>query len=621
MIKIKSARILRYLILLGVYSAVAEFGFYLSYYIRFDGLIPGQFLSQFSGLSVWVCIVQVLVLIAFGQAKVMVSYFSLVDLRSIVLSNLVSCLLIFALAIWCGIRIPRGVMVLDVMLLTLGIVVARGAMRYLAEVRGRNLVGRGANQPEFRAVAIVGAGDAGALLVRELLSKPALKFRPIAFFDDDPIKWGQRLHGIPIVGAPEMINNPPWKLQLRKIIVADPSIGPNRVGQIARIAADLGIPSDTLPPFDKIVDGTVRVSKLRPVRIDDLLCREAIPLDQGAIHDSIRNKTVVVTGAGGSIGSELCRQILRSKPQKLLLVERSEVQLFQIEQELLDLDTAGRVIPIIGDIVDPVRMQEIFKQYSPNVIFHAAAHKHVPLMEGQPSEAVRNNSLGSANLARCAYQFGVERFVLISTDKAINPTNVMGASKRLAEIYLQSFQAAHPHGTRFMAVRFGNVLGSSGSVVQTFQRQIAAGGPITVTHPEVTRYFMTIPEAVGLVLQAGAFGRGGEIFVLDMGQPVKIVDLARQMIELSGYRFDADIKIQFVGLRPGEKMFEEISHHRERLTETEHPKIFRYVSNAVPIDVIDQFFGKIQPLLVSMKPNDIKEVIKEMVPEYEPYIE
>jgi len=620
MTKNSQVRLFRAFALTVFYSLVSVTGFYFAYLIRFDGIVPKQFESQFEAFVFWFVVFQVVVLIAFGQLRVVVSFFSFVDLTAIVLANSVSSILLFSSAAWLGIRIPRGVVILDFLLLTGGIALVRAVMRYVAERRrgGTSFGAQSTGEP--RLVAIVGAGDAGARVVRELLAKPALRLKPVAFFDDDPMKWGQRLHGVPIIGNPNLIREVPWRNQLRKFIVAAPSATPARVGEIARIAADLGITSDTLPALDQLVDGTVKVSQLRPVRIDDLLRRPAIPLDQGAIQSGIRGQVVVVTGAGGSIGSELCRQILKASPRQLLLLERSEVQLFQIEQELLGMGGGSIVVPLIADVADAGRIREIFQRYRPDAIYHAAAHKHVPMMEAQPSEAIRNNSLGTANLARFAHEFRVARFVLISTDKAINPTNVMGASKRLAEIFLQAFQAAHPNPTRFMAVRFGNVLGSSGSVVPTFQKQIAAGGPITVTHPEVTRYFMTIPEAVGLVLQAGALGKGGEIFVLDMGDPVKIVDLARQMIELSGYRAGEDIEIRFVGLRPGEKMFEELSHHKEQLTETGHPKIFRFVSTPVPLPSVEDYFERLRPRLGSVEPGELKQAIQEMVPEYKPYL-
>ena len=610
----------RHALLIALYAIISPVVFFLAYAIRFDGVIPYQYADQLLKMIFWFAGVQVAILIIFSQTNIVLDYFSLIDLKAIFLANVSSCLILFASAFWVGMRIPRGVMVLDFLLLTSGIFAMRVFFRYLFEWRSgesRNLL---ALERETRPVAVVGAGDAGARLIRELLAKPFLRWKPVAIFDDNITQWGQRLHGVPIIGKPELLREIPWKDRFKKIIVAAPTASPLRIGEIARMAADLGITLDTLPAFDQLVDGKVKISQLRPVRIDDLLRRPEIPLDQFSIQSEICDRIVVVTGAGGSIGSELCRQILRANPRKLLLLERSEVQLFQIEQELLERGARGVLIPLIADITDSRRVHEIFSRYRPHAVYHAAAHKHVPMMEAQPAEAIRNNSLGTANLVRLAHEYGVGKFVFISTDKAINPTNIMGASKRLAEVFLQAFQTANPDPTRFMAVRFGNVLGSSGSVVPTFQRQIAAGGPVTVTHPEVTRYFMTIPEAVGLVLQAGTLGQGGEIFVLDMGNPVKIVDLARQMIELSGYRPDEDIEIRFVGLRPGEKMYEELSHQMERLTETGHSKIYRFVSTPLPFNTVNKFINNLHPHLVENDPAALKMLVREIIPEYQPFL-
>jgi FlaA1/EpsC-like NDP-sugar epimerase len=328
----------------------------------------------------------------------------------------------------------------------------------------------------------------------------------------------------------------------------------------------------------------------------------------------------MVTGAGGSIGSELCRQISAFNPKRLLLVEQSEVQIFQIEQELVERGFGGIVLPLVADILDQPRVRYIYNRFRPEVIFHAAAHKHVPMMELQPSEAIKNNTFATAFLTELSLEFNVDHFVLISTDKAINPTNVMGASKRMAEVFLQAFAAANPGKTKFMAVRFGNVLGSSGSVIPIFKKQIAAGGPVKVTHPDVTRYFMTIPEAAGLVLQAATQGMGGEIFVLDMGKPVKIVDLARQLIELSGFRPEEDIDIEFTGLRPGEKLFEELSHQGENITTTDHPKIMRFVTHPQPLDEVRLFLDQLHQELHTAEPDQIKLLLKKALPEYEPYL-
>jgi FlaA1/EpsC-like NDP-sugar epimerase len=350
------------------------------------------------------------------------------------------------------------------------------------------------------------------------------------------------------------------------------------------------------------------------------LGREPVKLETENIRSILEDQVVMVTGAGGSIGSELCRQIAAFNPEKLLLVEQSEVQIFQIEQELIGLGYDGAFVPLVADILDYPRMNSIFEQYRPQVVFHAAAHKHVPMMENSPGEAVKNNSLGTAQVAELALEYEVKRFVLISTDKAINPTSVMGATKRLAEIFLQSLGASQPSVTKFMAVRFGNVLGSSGSVVPIFNKQIAAGGPVRVTHPEVTRYFMTIPEAVGLVLQSAAQGEGGEIFVLDMGKPVKIVDLARQLIELSGLKPDVDIEIEFTGLRPGEKLYEELSHASEDCVPTDHPKIMRFISRPTPLGVVREQFRELTQTLHLAEPDQLKILLLKAVPEYKPHV-
>ncbi len=375
------------------------------------------------------------------------------------------------------------------------------------------------------------------------------------------------------------------------------------------------------------------MSQIRPVDVEDLLGRDSVEQDVAAIRQFVAGKVVMVTGAGGSIGSELCRQIAALNPKRLLMVEQSEPALFLIEQEMNDLAVGALATPLIADVLDENRMTHIFQRYSPQVVFHAAAHKHVYLMERQPSEAINNNSMGTRILAENAVRHGIEAFVLISTDKAINPTNVMGASKRLAEIHLQALQSAMEKKAaestdtpkrplpKLMAVRFGNVLGSSGSVVPIFRKQIAAGGPITVTHPDVTRYFMTIPEAVGLVMHAAVMGTGGDIFVLDMGKPVKIVDLAKQMIELSGFKVGDDIEIVFSGLKPGEKLFEELQHQDEHHLPTEHPRVMRFITNGDPSVASAMAEAQIEPVLYSASPNRLKELLRSVLPEYTPHLD
>ena len=372
--------------------------------------------------------------------------------------------------------------------------------------------------------------------------------------------------------------------------------------------------------MDQLATGRLKVSQIRPVEIQDLLGRKPVDLETGNIREVLADRRVMVTGAGGSVGSELCRQIASYEPERLLLIERSEPHAFQIEQELIRSGWGGLIVPLVADILDAGRMKEIFARYTPQVLFHAAAHKHVPMMEHQPGEALKNNSLGTAQLAETAREFGVERFILISSDKAINPTSVMGVTKRLAEMYVQALNAAYPNKTKFIAVRFGNVLGSSGSVIPVFQRQIAEGGPVKVTHPEMTRYFMTIPEACMLVLQSAAQGAGGEIFVLDMGKPIRILDLACQMIELSGLRPHEDIKIEFTGVRPGEKLFEELSHKQENFVPTAHLKIFRFVSEPLRLEDIRQRLDSLRNQLHSQEANALKLMLHDCVPDYSPWL-
>jgi FlaA1/EpsC-like NDP-sugar epimerase len=400
--------------------------------------------------------------------------------------------------------------------------------------------------------------------------------------------------------------------------MAMPSAPASRAAAIAEQLKGHAFRLDTVPSLDELLDGKYALTALRPLCIEDLLGREPARLDSDEIRLMLAGQVVGVTGAGGSIGSELCRQIVRYGPKCLLLLERCEGQLFQIEQELVAAGHKQLIIPLIADICDEERVSGILVDHQPAILFHAAAHKHVPMMEGQPEEAIKNNALGTAQLARLSLKHQVRKFVLISSDKAINPTNVMGATKRMAEMFLQAFQSANPEGTRFISVRFGNVLGSSGSVVPIFEKQIAAGGPVRVTHPEITRYFMTIPEAVGLVLQSGSMGQGGEIFLLDMGLPVRIVDLARRMIELHGLRPDQDIAIEFTGLRPGEKLFEELNYSAETSHLTRHPKVFRLSTLAPDYQQVTNLLMALEFHMSYSSANQLKQRMVRLVREYTP---
>ena len=589
---------------------------WLAYQLRFDFQVPKEYQAQLDSYWHWIIPLQLGWLLLFRQFSGIYKYFSLPEIRSLAYAMTFSGVSLYGLR-WLPLDFspPRGVILVESMLGFLALGALRAAWRqayetYFSRWNHRSL-------PE-RRVAIIGAGDAGASLARELKARSNLGRVPVAFFDDDRGKWGSRIHGLPVVGAPDQLLHRKEKLGLAEAVIAMPSATPKRLGEIVSLLQEARLQYVTVPSIDQLASGRVRISQLRPVNIEDLLGREPIDLRLNEIVEVLRNRVVMVTGAGGSIGSELCRQVAVFHPRRLLLLEQSEVQLFQIEQELIRLGQGGIIVPVIADILDGSRVGNVLRQHHPAVIFHAAAHKHVTMMESQPSEAIKNNALGTIALAELAAEHGVERFVMISTDKAVNPTSVMGASKRLAEVFLQAFAHEQAGRTRFVTVRFGNVLGSSGSVVPIFERQIAEGGPVTVTHPEVVRFFMTIPEAVGLVLQSCAQGKGGEIFVLEMGKSVKIADLARQMIRLSGLQPGRDIEIKFTGLKPGEKLFEELRHLQANCTETAHPLIKRLTNEPASLDLVRIQMAWLRHGLDTALPDDLKVKLRAVLPEYRP---
>ncbi len=418
---------------------------------------------------------------------------------------------------------------------------------------------------------ILGAGDAGETVVREILRQPVLRYRVVGFLDDDASKWGTQIHGVEVLGPIDRIKQVCEEHNVDEILIAMPSATRKQIRRVVSLCEGTNLRFKTVPALADLISGRAQVQEIRDVDINDLLGRAPVQLDTEQIAEYIRDRVVAVTGAGGSIGSELCRQIAPYRPERLVLIEQAEQNLFEIERELREKFPELNLRPYIADICDAERIDRIFRRERPSAIFHAAAHKHVPMMEHNPSEAIKNNVKGTRTVADAACRYGCEKFVMISTDKAVNPTSIMGASKRVAEMYIQALNERVD--TQFVTVRFGNVLGSSGSVVPIFQEQIRRGGPVTVTHPEMQRYFMTIPEAAQLVLQAASMGNGGEIFVLDMGEPVKIVDLARDLITLSGFRPGEDIEIRFIGLRPGEKLYEELMIEGEDVARTAHPKI------------------------------------------------
>ena len=476
---------------------------------------------------------------------------------------------------------------------------------------------RTAEAGRLKRFLIVGAGNAGEALLREILRMPVTQYDVVGLIDDDSAKQGTHIHGIPILGMVEQLPQICEERKIEEIAIAMPSASPQQLRRVIQVCEGIKIKFQTVPSITDIASGKLRVSHIRPVEIGDLLGkfgREEVQLDMDLIEAFARDKTILVTGAGGSIGSEMCRQLCNFNPKLLLLIEQAENPLFYIERELHKQFAGVSIKALICNITDKTRVDEVFREYKPQVVIHAAAHKHVPLMELNASEAIKNNILGTQIVADAADNYGTANFVMISTDKAVNPTSIMGSSKRIAEMYIQDLSRTSE--THFVTVRFGNVLGSEGSVVPIFKKQIAEGGPVTVTHPEMKRYFMTIPEASQLVLQAASMGKGGEIFVLDMGEPVKIVDLARELITLSGFRPGEDIEMIFTGPRSGEKLFEELSIEGEDMQRTRHPKISIWKN--IPMDR-DRLRAGINELVAIAKTQAFSEIvrnIKELVPEY-----
>jgi FlaA1/EpsC-like NDP-sugar epimerase len=465
-----------------------------------------------------------------------------------------------------------------------------------------------------RRVLIAGAGEAGQMVVKEIHSNPQLGLTPVGFVDDDATKLGLRLGNLRVLGTLQQISQIAERERAQELIIAMPRAPGTVVRKVVRAAYEAGLRTRTVPGLFEILDGRVSVAALREVQIEDLLRRAPVQTDPEAVRRLAAGRTVLVTGAGGSIGAELCRQLVALGPKKLILLGHGENPIFEILHELLAEEPRATLVPIIADIRDRQRVRRIFEEHEPYAIFHAAAHKHVPLMEENVSEAITNNVLGTRNIVDAAIGCGTQHFVLISTDKAVRPTNVMGASKRVAECIVQN--AARAHQRHFVSVRFGNVLGSRGSVVPTFLRQIQDGGPVTVTHPDMRRYFMTIPEAVQLVLQAGALGRGGELFMLDMGEPVRIVDLARDMIRLSGLEEGSDIEIEFTGIRPGEKLYEEMFFNHEIAEPTEHPKVLRARNGHHNVCTDLEIAALVDAAMADTKDDRLRAALRDLVPDF-----
>lgn len=487
--------------------------------------------------------------------------------------------------------------------------ISRFSYRFLRSTKHKNQ-----NKKNDIRIMIIGAGDAGNSLIKEIVNSNYSTMTIGCIIDDDPKKWGNFIQGIKVVGGREKILECVDVYGIDEIFIAIPSASKKMIRELLEICKESECKLRSLPGMYQLVNGEVNVSQLRDVEVEDLLGREPIRVDLDSILGYVSNKVVLVTGGGGSIGSELCRQIAQHKPKKLIILDIYENNAYEVQQELLYKYPQLDLLVLIASVRNTNRMNTIFETYRPDIVYHAAAHKHVPLMETSPNEAVKNNVFGTWKTAQAAAYYGTEKFVMISTDKAVNPTNIMGASKRICEMIIQTFN--RHYDTEFVAVRFGNVLGSNGSVIPLFKKQISQGGPVTVTHPDIIRYFMTIPEAVSLVLQAGAYAKGGEIFVLDMGEPVKILDLAKNLIRLSGYKVGEDIEIEFTGLRPGEKLYEELLMEEEGLQDTANSMI--HIGKPIELDEMT-FFKQLKDLKEESKNEsaDIRYRIKEIVPTYQ----
>ncbi len=599
-------------LLAGIDAFLVDLAGLMAFFLRFDGHVPDQYLVQFHRFAFLVPFLVLLAFSAFKLYNMVWRYASIRELLSILYAVTASFTLIYAVLLIDRdlMDIPRGVLVIWWALNILVLGGVRFSIRLLQEA------GNGKVDGKRTKVLIVGAGDAGAMVVREMQKPINFRLKPVGFIDDDRGKLGQSIYGVRVLGTRNDIKAIVQQKEIDEIVIAMPSVSGATVREIVELCNVTGAQLRILPGISELIDGRVTVTHIRDVQIEDLLGREPVTVNLEEMASYLCGQNVLVTGAGGSIGSELCRQISRFRPKKLILVGHGENSIYEINQELQSTFPALVTVPVIADIQDLRKLDAIFQNFRPGVVFHAAAHKHVPLMEMNPEAAVKNNILGTKNLVEAADRFRAEHFVMISTDKAVNPTSIMGASKRVAEMLMQSM--AKKSRTKFVAVRFGNVLGSRGSVIPLFKKQIARGGPVTVTDPEMVRYFMTIPEAVQLVIQAGAMGEGGEVFVLDMGKPVKIMDLARDLIRLSGLEPERDIEIRFTGIRPGEKLYEEILTAEEGTSATKHSRIFVARPNHIQEEALQR---GVREMLKFAEQSDVARILlrlKELVPTFRP---
>ncbi|HML34163.1 polysaccharide biosynthesis protein [Sporomusa sphaeroides] len=578
---------------------------FIALYIRFEGLVDGRYFDVIMDCLPEIIFVHLVTFYAFGLYHRLWRYASIPELLSIVGAVTISTCTITIYMYAMGFILARSIPILSWLLVIVFVGTSRLFIRILH-------LKKNGQKAKLTNTLIVGAGDAGAIIAREIIDRYSSTKNLVGFIDDDIFKHNQGLFGARVLGSCKDITKITVETNTNEIIIAIPSLGGAQLKEVVQNCKQTGCAVKIVPGIFELMNHKVNMQQLRNVDLEDLLRREPVKLDLELIASYLAGKRVLVTGAGGSIGSELCRQIAKLKPDKMILLGKGENSIYEIDRELKDKYCDLDIVPVIGDVRDERRIKSVFEIYRPEVVFHAAAHKHVPLMETQPEEAVRNNVFGTKNVAEAACRMNSEIFIMISTDKAVNPTSVMGATKRVAELIIQSMNGKGR--TKFAAVRFGNVLGSRGSVIPLFKKQIAQGGPITVTHPDMKRYFMTIPEATQLVLQAGSMASGGEVFVLDMGEPVKIVDMAKELVELSGLQPGNDIEIKFTGLRPGEKLFEELLTAEEGTNSTCHEKIC--IANLKKMDE-GQLQGALALLQIRERtPDEIVKILEEMLPSY-----
>lgn len=587
---------------------------YLAVLIRYEfhvDMIPSHFLEPITAFLPFNIVLTLFIFYLFRLYHSLWAFAGETELQNVVVSCVLSALLSsVALQLFKTKEqvVPRSYYFLYMFLLISLIFASRFSYRFLRSQKHRQQ-----NRKNGISVMVIGAGEAANVIIKEIVNSNFSTMVIRCIIDDDKGKWGRYIQGIKVIGGRDRIIECADTFEIDEIIVAMPSISRAELRKILEICKETNCKLRSLPGMYQLVNGEVNVSKLRDVEVEDLLGRDPISVDMDSILGYVMDQTVLVTGGGGSIGSELCRQIAGHKPKRLIIFDIYENNVYDIQQELKTDYPELKLVVLIGSVRNSGRVNWVFEHYRPDIVYHAAAHKHVPLMEDSPNEAVKNNVFGTWKTAQAAAFYEAKKFVLISTDKAVNPTNIMGASKRICEMIIQTFN--NHYDTEFVAVRFGNVLGSNGSVIPLFRKQIMAGGPVTVTHPDIIRYFMTIPEAVSLVLQAGAYARGGEIFVLDMGEPVKILDLAKNLIRLSGYRVGEDIKIEFTGLRPGEKLYEELLMDEEGMKDTANKLI--HIGKPIELDEM-RFFGQLKRLKEASRDEgeDIRPLIREIVPTY-----